>query len=307
MEINHFFPDQRIPFFRNIDKVLAQLLEGEKYQNFQNNQMFLEKLNERINKLDISLITAHGQYNAVIDLVRFDKPKKLIELSDTNKFKNNFIFSFSCNTADRLGEKMIEDGAITFIGFYHGFSPNFNIDGLRGRQFKLEMELFGKKIFVYAFIRVFSHFIKKPVTAQEFYEMLLLSILKVLDKVKESDVDDILSKFQVPINRKEYLRHKKLIFQSLSDIFIKAFDSIDILGEVNYIPWKNLSALNSEKLEEILISYEMEFEDNKFYEYLVKYRAATILGKKSEADEYLEKLKVENIERKVITEEYLEF
>ncbi|WP_353107256.1 hypothetical protein [Acetoanaerobium noterae] len=280
MEVNHFLPKSpNLELFKDIENLLNSRVDGSIYKKYENSKHFLRRHEERLELPDITLITAHGQKNAIIELSHEgEKPLKLISIDDSSKFNRNFIFSFSCETAHGLGPAMIESGALTYIGFYSKFSPNFKFNGIPGEKFNDSIALLGKKIFAYAFSIVFSDFINNPCTANEFYNNLMIYIHILLSKVEGFDLEKLIRTFGVPIRKPYFEQHKALIFVTLHSIFDKAYSDINILGEENYIPWFNLSRLNKSKLEEILSSYKMKDERNQYYSTFVKCKVASLLN-----------------------------
>ncbi|HDR7904139.1 TPA: hypothetical protein QCY39_005213, partial [Bacillus cereus] len=239
MKILHYSPPgKRIRFFKTGTKQVSMAFDDveDMYEGYWNEHEFLKSLNERVNNLDVVLISAHGNSDAILKVQR-GSFKRAIRLDNASLFKHNFVLANSCYTALEFGPKLLEEGALTYIGFNDSIESVFIFGNFDSKRYNESLEKIFKNLYNKCMVVSINNFVRKCQTANEFMEYMRLNFQKEIKNVMKMSIDDIKLNFHVSISEEMIEKFKaviKLEFIGKLDILN---DKITLLGEGNYIPW----------------------------------------------------------------------
>lgn len=271
MKIYHYYPRERaIRFLRSTPKYFRNEFncDTDMYLHKWDAHDFLNSLLNRIKYPDITLITAHGQANAIIKLRKNECIPKL-STKEALYFENNFILAICCFTALRLGVYAIRRGALCYIGFNQSVMPLFQV-GIKTRGvIRNNIELIYKKIVKESLCIEFSRFIKSCLTSQEFYENLCWRIKHEINICRKSSIDQMNTKYSTNFRKEHISEVNQILRLELIDKFNKVEESMKLLGESSYIPWFYLKDLSKDELLKRLKYNEVKNQNNLYYKFFV--------------------------------------
>lgn len=274
MKVLHYCPHEReIRFFSLIKKNLREELGNIKsisdnqdiYIPFYEHKQFISKLHLRRKLPDVAIITAHGGHNSILKATRYENYEKVIDLSQTTLFQNDFVFALSCSTAKNFGPSSIQNNAFTYIGFDDYIGQVFQIKSDKYKRLYRNITLMIRNIYMNSFTLEFSKFLKECMTADEFIQSFSYRINFEILKLYKMPIDDMNKKYNVKFLDKD----DKVIKQTIKLELISKFDyfskKMKVLGEENYIPWFFIKDQTSEKLHEVLIKSDKIDKKNNRY------------------------------------------
>lgn len=238
MDIIHLCMKKRgIRFLYNVKKIIPNYLGELEYINLGTKGDFLRLLNQRKTDYDIVLVTAHGANHCILTTTSdLNEPfKSYIDKSETTGFENDFIFAFSCDTANEFGLESIKNGALAYIGYEVKISSIFNVTSDEvPKRIRKSLNVILKRIIVEELSKSLTKFAKTPMSAETLRQHFAFQVEKRLYELQDMNVQEIFQVYGVKIDKYLYRKYfAQIMINQLKDI-----DEINrhlvCLGDKNY-------------------------------------------------------------------------
>ena len=199
---------------------------------------FFNILDRRSSNYDVVLITAHGSKDSILTVNSRDlnnQFKRYIFLEDTRYFVNDFIFAVSCDTALEFGEKSIENGALTYLGYSMKIEKMFSCNHKNiPKRIVHGYNIMFKKIFREALQDNLNIFLRYPTSVAMFKERLSFNIEQKLTQLFTLNPYDIHQKYGVKITEREINKYNAHIVMKQLEVINEIDKHFVCLGDANF-------------------------------------------------------------------------
>lgn len=202
---------------------------------------FIPYMRSRRMNYDNVLLMAHGSSNAILTTTRNpNKPYNIyISETETHIFQNDFVFAISCLTALEFGQKCIDNGAITYLGYQVEIGPLFSsystsITNLPKRV-STALDTIIKHIFVQSLSVAFQEFLCNPISVSALKERFSYLVEREISELLTLNAGQIYTKYNIKICEQDYNNYiVALVLRVLSHLN-EISSRLVCLGEENYI------------------------------------------------------------------------
>ena len=202
---------------------------------------FLPYMCSRHPNNDNVLLMAHGSSNAILTTtINPNKPYNIyISETETHIFQNDFVFAVSCLTALEFGQKCVDNGAISYLGYQVEIGPLFSsystsITNLPKRV-STALDTIIKHIFVQSLSVAFQEFLCNPISVSTLKERFSYLIERGISELLTLNAEQIYSKYNIKICERDYNNYAvALVLRALSHLN-EISSRLVCLGEENYI------------------------------------------------------------------------
>lgn len=242
---------------------------------------FLGLLKSRKECYDNVLIMAHGSKNAIIVPMQGLTWEKYITESDVDVFINDFVFAVSCYTASEFGQKCIDAGAISYLGYQVELGSLFSAKRLEtayipGRVV-LAVDTIIKHIFVEELSRAYEEFLTTAISVQVLKERFAFLLERRISELSELSSVDLFDKYNIRLSDQNIKKYAVLAVLNALMFLNEVSSHLVCLGNPNYISSTSITyARRSGKSSaEILSSilndtFFQELDHSKYKEFLLE-------------------------------------
>ncbi|KQL43626.1 hypothetical protein AN963_29895 [Brevibacillus choshinensis] len=285
MKFIHYQPDNKgVRSFSGIKKYLKKTFEQTAegfYEFYKTPHDFIKFLSDRTDVADIVLVTAHGGKDSYLDIREsYDKPKKIFTTEHASLFSNNFIFAISCYTTQVLGQKVLDENGIVYIGFNDTVESDFvfnNDDQNKSLKYNLE------KIFIQVYNKCIGlalyKFVVECRTAISFYKFLDILFRKEVNIVSKMTLDELNKQFSTDLKVETATKLKAILKLEFISKFDMMKSKLVFQGEDYYVPWYFLDKQDENTLEVILQNIQNVNGKYLYYRYFVEHLIYRKLGR----------------------------
>lgn len=244
MEILHFYTAKKgVRFLVHTRNLLLESLGSESYRYYWEKNSFLGRLNRNRDEYDVAVITAHGSDDAILMPRPIAEREyhhsdyiKIMEVEDTEKFRNDFVCAVACSTALEFGRKAIENGTLAYMGYEIIIQPLFQVSD-RGISKKVRetCEMAIKKAFTEEFADAFQHFIKDFQSVKMFRQNFSFKLEKRIIRFFKMSADEIYKVYGYKVDEGIWRKNRPRV-QLLQLNFLKEVNRhLVCLGDEEYI------------------------------------------------------------------------
>ena len=228
-----------IRFFSRIKFSVADIVR------FNKKSSFLGLLNSRRDCYDNVLIMAHGSKKAIIIPSEGGTWDKYITESDVEAFNNDFVFAVSCLTACEFGQKCVEAGAISYLGYQVELGSLFSATQLQpayipGRVV-LAVNTIIKHIFVEELSRAYEEFLTTVISVQVLKERFALLLEQRIAELPDLSSADLFTKYNVRLNDQNIKKYFVLAVLNALEFLNEVSSHLVLIGNPNYISSTSIS------------------------------------------------------------------
>lgn len=262
MKIIQYFPDSRgTKFLKKFQKELASEY-GETYEFYNKSPELFYSLESRFHSTDLILITAHGTSEFIEGELEKGEIVK-ITADDFYRFRNSFVFAFSCSTAD-LGEIICEESnVISYLGFND--VVNLQVKTSRG-QFVTEISNILRQIYNDTLIESFVTFTQKNYSIGQLAQLISLNLKKYYVRLLAMKSEDIIVKFSIPRKVAFNNEFTKCLHADLLTTIDAVRQRVTVYGEKNFIPWSFITTENQIVLNNLFSKVnDSDFSEKNIY------------------------------------------
>jgi len=262
MKVIQYFPDSKgTRFLKQFQKSMATIYDDD-YEFFNKSGDLFKSLENRINSTDLILITAHGTPEYIEGELEKGEPIK-INMGEFHRFRNSFVFAFSCSTAD-LGEVICEESDVLS---YLGFNDIVNLK-VKTSQGKYEKEFSNilRQIYNDTLIESFTTFTQQNYTVSQLANLISLNLKRCYVKLLAMKPEEIVKKYLISkrvANNKEFI---KCLHADLLTTIDAVRERITIYGERDFIPWYFIKSEDQDILVNLLEKvHKTEYLEKNIY------------------------------------------
>ena len=180
-----------------------------------NNYFTFKKINydsdlTKSKKLYESIDYKVNRDNLILNIMMWcNEPYKIyISKTETHVFQNDFVFAVSCLTAHEFGQKCIDNGAISYLGYQVELGPLFSsystsITNLPKRV-STALDTIIKHIFVQSLSVAFQEFLCNPISVSTLKELFSYLIERRISELLTLNAEQIYSKYNIKICERDY-------------------------------------------------------------------------------------------------------
>jgi len=289
MRIIQYFPDSRgTRFLKQFQQTLASEY-GQTYEFYNKSPELFHSLERRLHSTDIILITAHGTAEFIEGELDRGEPIK-ITVEDFYRFRNSFVFAFSCSTAD-LGEIICkESNVLSYLGFND--IVNLQVKTSKG-QFVTEISNILKQIYNDTLFESFVTFTEENYSVAQLAQLISLNLKRYYVRLLAMSSEDIVVKFSISRRVAFNREFTKCLHADLLTTIDAVRQRITVYGEKNFIPWFFINTDDRMILEKLLVKvYDSEFSpQNVYYKNFLLGYLYKKLDIKDSSEYYIEKVK----------------
>lgn len=202
---------------------------------------FLPYMYSRRPNYDNVLLIAHGSPNAILTTtINPNKPYNIyMSETETHVFQNDFVLAVSCLTALEFGQKCVDNGAISYLGYQVEIGPLFSsystsITNLPKRV-STALDTIIKHIFVQSLSVAFQEFLCDPISVSTLKERFSYLLERGISELLTLNAEQIYSKYNIKIRERDYNNYVvALVLRALSHLN-EISSRLVCLGEENYI------------------------------------------------------------------------
>ncbi|MDO7345478.1 hypothetical protein Q5O02_04890 [Bacillus stercoris] len=262
MKIIQYFPNSRgTKFLKQFQKTLATKY-CETYEVYDKSPELFNCLESRLHETDLILITAHGTADFIEGELERGEPIR-ITAEDFHRFRNSFVFAFSCSTAD-LGEKICtESNVLSYLGFND--IVNLQVKTSNG-QFVTEISNILRRIYNDTLYESLVTFIQKNYNISELAQLISLNLKRYYARLLGMTSEDIIGKYAIPRRVASNREFIKCLHADLLTTIDAVRQRITVFGEKNFIPWLFITTEDTAILESLLGKVlDSEFSPKNIY------------------------------------------
>lgn len=210
-------------------------------QKYYEKNSFLSHLRREKQKAENVMIMAHGSSDAILTTTRnpMHQYTTYISGNEADAFANDFVFAVSCLTANDFGQKCIDNGTRTYLGYQIEIGAFFNASLSATSQVPKRIEIaintIVKHIFVESLSEAYEDFLTNPVSVNSFKEYFSFLLEKRISNLLDLDLDTLYNKFGIKIISRHYEKYITTIIlcvlSNLNDVLTK----LVCLGDSSYI------------------------------------------------------------------------
>ena len=244
MEILHFYTEKKgVRFLARSRKLLSESLGSEWYLPYWEKPEFLSRLMKNRDEYDVAVITAHGSEDAILmpwpeaERERHRSAyQKIMDIKDTEKFRNDFVCAIACSTALEFGPRAIENGTLAYLGYEIVIQPLFQVSDLGiSKKVRETCEMVMKKAFVEEFADAFQCFIREFQSVKVFRQNFSFRLEKRLIRFFRMGVDEIFEAYGCRVDEGTWRKNRPMV-QLLQLNFLKEVNRhLVCLGDEGYI------------------------------------------------------------------------
>lgn len=229
-------------------------------KRFYSKDDFLPYLSSRRANNDNVLLMAHGSSSAILTTTRNpNKPFNIyISETETHVFQNDFVFAVSCLTANEFGQKCIDNGAISYLGYQVEIGPLFSSDSTPitnlPKRVSTALDTIIKHIFVQSLSVAFQEFLCNPISVSTLRERFSYLIERGISELLILNAEQIYDKYNIKICERDYNNYVVALVLRVLSLLNEISLRLVCLGEENYISptFVDYYFNNGKTLEEIL-------------------------------------------------------
>ena len=201
----HFFTNKAgVRFFKRISKSLPSKLNATPYQGCKLKKDFM--LRQREMDKDFVLITTHGSPGyLLLPTPRGENAyKPYIAAEDLQGIQNDIVFAFSCETVLNFGKKLIDRGALAYIGYDIQLPQTFTITGEWNipRRLRKSVEMILKKILSENIAICVAKAINDSMTVQELASYFSFCLEKEIISFFDLLPDEVAERYNIVVDRR---------------------------------------------------------------------------------------------------------
>ncbi|MBR5424352.1 MAG: hypothetical protein IK108_10115 [Clostridia bacterium] len=224
-----------IRFFNKIQ------FNNTKIQKYHEKKSFLEHL--RVNKQNAEnvLIMAHGSNGAILTTTRNPSHPftTYISSKDVDAFYNDFVFAVSCLTANEFGQKCIENGTRTYLGYQIEIGPFFKVSLSNRTQIPKRIintiDTVVKHIFVEVLAEAYEDFLMNPISVETFRELFSFLLEKRISSLVDINIETLYREYGIKIVSRHYEKYITSIVLYVLSCLNDVLSKLICLGEKSYI------------------------------------------------------------------------
>lgn len=303
--IIHFSPKRGAGYLRRTRRLLREEFKNNKscvYRNYHNSEVFKHELDQLKDESGVVVITAHGSKASIIEPLKLEergkyagKWKKVFDIDDTVYFRNKVVATLSCETAEILGIKAVQNGAISYLGFNTQITETLRIvhknNDVKFLSYSDRLLTLSRKIVANSFFYSIKDFLYKCNSTELLWKDFCFFIEDSVSELYLMDRNDINDKYGIGFRKSDeiFLRDSFIILQAKAKDLV---DSIVLIGEENYIPYFFLDKQSPDRLKKI-VEINSRYEDDRslFYKYFVDCICYKLLNMESDFNRAKELLK----------------
>jgi hypothetical protein len=289
MKIIQYFPNSPgTRFLKQFQKTLAAEY-GETYEIYDKSPELFNFLENRLYSTDLILVTAHGTAEFIVGELQRGEPVK-ITAEDFHRFRNSFVFAFSCSTAD-LGQIICEESnVLSYLGFND--IVDLQVKTSNGK-FVREISNIIRKIYNDTLYESFVTFTQKNYSVSQLAQLISLNLKRNYVRLLAMPLEDIVRMYAIPRKVAFNLEFIKCLHADLLTTIDAVRQRITVYGEKNFIPWFFIDTDDTNILENLLVKVldSAYSPKNVFYKNFLLGYLYKKLNIPDSSDHYLEKVK----------------
>ena len=212
----HFFNNKAgVRFFKRISKSLPSKLKTTTYEGYRLKKDFLFTLKRREKNKDFVLITTHGSpgYLLLPTPREENAYKRYIAAEDLQGIQNDIIFAFSCETVLNFGQKLIDHGAVAYIGYDIQLPQTFTITGEWNipRRLRKSVEMILKKILSENIAICVAKAINESMTVQELSSYFSFCLEKEIITFFNLSPDEVAERYNIIVNGRLWTAYSPIL------------------------------------------------------------------------------------------------